>query len=72
MALLLMHETAHAFGLDERYNIDSHSENGMQCVMETFKVGDRAQELYEEITQNGRNAFCDTCESDLIDALSEQ
>ena len=68
MMLNLLHETAHTFGLDERYYIESHSGYGMQCVMESYPDNDTAASFYEKILR-GENAFCATCEADLGNTL---
>ena len=70
MALLLMHETAHTFDLDDRFDISSHSASGMQCVMDTFSEGKKAYDYYTAILDETQDAFCATCRNDMIDAIS--
>lgn len=72
MAINLIHETAHTFGLCDRYNIASHQEAGWQCVMEGYaynKGGDTAVAFYNGIVGGTRNAFCAKCQSDLAKLL---
>ena len=70
MALLLMHETAHTFGIGDRFEDETHLASNMQCVMGAFSEGKKAYDYYTAILDGTRDAFCETCRNDIIDAIS--
>ena len=65
MGLSLIHETAHTFGLDERYDDYNHDNPEVQCVMKRYDTsGTETVQFYYAIKSN-TNAFCEDCASDL-------
>lgn len=70
MGINLIHETAHTFGLDDRYTWYNHSNSGYQCVMEYYLTsGTYATNFYDDIMDGTKNAFCTNCASDLSELL---
>lgn len=66
MGINLIHEMAHTFGLDDRYEGYNHTDEGYQCVMEHYQYDDNvAHDFYIDILYNGKNAFCPSCAADL-------
>lgn len=73
MTILLLHETAHTFGLDEIYEINPNheSQNSWSCVMNRYKSDPNSTlNFYESLLSslspdqpNGMDAFCEYCES---------
>lgn len=66
--ILLLHETAHALGLDENYDRPEHAGDGYQCVMERLDGANNTVRFYNSIS-NGTPAFCEGCKFDLLAAL---
>jgi hypothetical protein len=67
MAILLIHETAHTFGMDDNYNAQPHQESGWDCVMENYVDTDRdaTYAFYQAIVNGDKEAFCPDCLSKL-------
>ena len=75
MGITVIHEMAHTFGMDDRYEDGVHNEPGYQCVMEyTITAGDHAEKFYSAILsteeENSKNAFCDECAAILARHIS--
>lgn len=65
MALTLMHETAHVFGMDDVYNDASHDIfHGTRCIMEKFEE-ENLFEFYQAVLDYEIPPFCDSCMSDM-------
>ena len=61
MAITLMHETAHVFGMGEAYNNSGHDiVNGTRCVMEQFDV-QTASAFYYDVVDGQLAPFCNSC-----------
>ena len=72
MGINLIHETAHTFGLNDRYEGYSHNADGYQCVMECYIDSDSiATDFYNDIRDGKADAFCTGCASDLLDLIFE-
>lgn len=70
MGLLLAHETAHCFGLDDVYDQGwEHNDDGTwNCVMDYIDTyGTRAVDFYDSIMEDAENAFCESCRSAMED-----
>ncbi len=65
MSLVLAHEIAHTFGMEEVYDDDQHDTlDSFTCVMEVFE-GNYAGIFYRSIVENGADPFCDNCKEKL-------
>lgn len=70
-SLILIHEIAHTFGIEDRYNISTHAENGAQhkCVMENLNPTkcDILVENKDHFVETTLvpELFCSVCENDL-------
>ena len=68
MALTLVHETAHTFGMGEAYEISGHDVlDEAICVMEKFERSQISYEFYRDILFNNKNPFCDSCMEKMIE-----
>lgn len=74
MAINLVHETAHTFGLNDRYTCYNHEAPGYQCVMEyypgSFSAETDPRDFYYDIQLGLRSAFCEHCAEDLNDLVN--
>lgn len=71
MGINLIHETAHTFGLNDRYDSYNHNDTGFQCVMERYINYDTyAADFYEDISKEYADAFCTGCASDLNNVIA--
>lgn len=62
MGIVLTHEMAHTFGMEDRYDDGVHADEGYQCVMESYHdEEDFLTDFYNDILQGKVNAFCDDC-----------
>ena len=71
MAVTLVHEIAHVFGIEEPYENPEHDvEDTMVCVME--QMDDPYQDYYNNILSNLNNdkPFCEICESEMLVYMS--
>ena len=74
MAINLAHETAHTFGMGDKYDRTKHTDvAGFNCVMESYggcdamegQEAQKANSYYYAILNNEADAFCDDCAEDL-------
>ena len=65
MAITLVHETAHSFGMPDVYNNAGHDDpNNFICVMEAYDL-EGGDKYYNKIKKNASLAFCDSCKASL-------
>ena len=65
MSLILAHELAHVFGLDDVYDNSGHDvENGFVCVMEYYEE-ENAEPFYDRVLSGEDVAFCESCQAQL-------
>ena len=68
MGILLIHETAHTFGMEDDELAETHNVDGWNCVMESNNLRLNPQvtyEFYSKIANNQVDAFCSSCLSKL-------
>ena len=72
MGINLIHETAHTFGLNDRYDAYTHNSGGFQCVMEPYADDENkdARDFYIDIMKKDCEAFCAGCAADFREVLS--
>ncbi len=65
MAITLVHETAHTFGMpDVYYNANHENSSALTCVMQGYSVS-RGPTYYNKIKRDGSLAFCNSCRTSL-------
>ena len=65
MALNLVHETAHVFGMPDVYNNAGHDKDkATHCVMEKFDSSN-AYAFYQDVLNNRKEPFCSSCKASL-------
>ena len=63
MAITLVHEVAHTFGMGDVYDNEGHDvDDGYECVMELIET-EYASGYYMDLllNRNGATPFCDSC-----------
>ena len=64
LATSIMHETAHVFGLDERYNDPEHEKISNGCVMSKLNSEDQ-DDILQSILSGETEPFCLDCKEQL-------
>lgn len=65
MALILVHDTAHVFGMPVVYNNAGHDkDNATHCVMEKFDSSN-AYAFYQDVLNNRKEPFCSSCKASM-------
>ena len=69
MGLILAHETAHVFGIDDVYDVPGHDVSAETiCIMEKFETGGNiSYNFYRDIFLGNTNPFCDSCMEKMLE-----
>ena len=66
MSLVLAHELAHTFGMNDVYNNEEHKADNNNCIMDGGDTSEMAEYCYNLIYgEENVYAFCDSCFSTL-------
>ena len=74
MSLLLAHETAHCFGAEDTYGMETpveHRADGVwRCLVDCFEMsGGSSVSFYNNILNGSADAFCDACRSAIASGI---
>ena len=71
MGIVLTHEMAHIFGINDRYDSVEHSESSTgYCLMDGYTTISRLTDFYFSVLDGEAEPFCDMCVEDMLSTMN--